>query len=876
MRTTDEGRIEIDGVDGDQAGEVVIAIDYAIIEHFSDHLYGSPNKAVEELVTNGYDALARMCLVYVPGEEVEDRVLIWDDGESMDIAALKRLWWIARSPKTGHREATNSKVATRKLIGKFGIGKLASYSVGQRITHLCKGDDGYLLVDVDYRDLGIEAALAGEGQDASAGQPETAAASAASVAERDASLADEGAAPEYEEEAKNERPPVDPTAAGDETVSQADVPEDTEPSQPHRSPIVRLDEAAARTWVLSQFRDGVDTKVIDDMFARESWTIAAIGDLKDVDLPAGRLGWILSTGMPLRDDFQVFVNETEIKSRLATDMMAEWNLSQKQLSDALKSGWSEAKNEGHVDGEVTQAASEDGEGLSPAVHLPHLGQVQATVRFFAEALTKGKAAEHGRSYGFFIYVRGRLLNPEDPFVLLPDPSFGTFYRAQWVIHADELDSELLADRERLRRATAKSRELEVLQQALYLAARSEFDRLDQKKEYERSTASLLPVDSRESFREPFTALLLRNEQEDGGFDLSDPKVVRQLRDPAEPIALLDTGVGGFAINAAHPLFKAIRDRLGGGKKAKEALRAIDLFAIAERLLEGYLYDIGVSEDRVTGVLNWRDDLFRAMADRYRGAPDEIVAKVRATSYGGSKDFEVALAELFELMGFVATRDGASGQKDVLVVAPTGHDEVRFTVEGKGSVNAVTNDDAEISIAASHRDKVEGAFHAIVIARQFTGFERSDDPEVLKQCRATKGVSIVTVDVLADLYDAVHKFFYPLDVIVPVLAKIESPKAKAERVAELQNPVVGFDHLQLLDHAWAEQQAGAAGDVVLFRGLWQSHYKSEMSFEDFRVKLTALEALSRGLIRLTGDDRSNGTLRQSPEIIAAAIATSLGS
>jgi len=48
----------------------------------------------------------------------------------------------------------------------------------------------------------------------------------------------------------------------------------------------------------------------------------------------------------------------------------------------------------------------------------------------------------------------------------------------------------------------------------------------------------------------------------------------------------------------------------------------------------------------------------------------------------------------------------------------------------------------------------------------------------------------------------------------------------------------------------------------------------MTFDEFRVKLTALEALSRGLIRLTGDDRSYGTLRQAPEIIAAAISFSL--
>ncbi len=843
MTTSDGEQIEIDGVVGKEAGEVVISIDYAIIQHFSDHLYGSPNKAVEELVTNGYDALATAVHVYVPGEDVADRVIVWDDGESMDVQAIKRLWWIAKSPKSDgtDRVATSSKVAKRKLIGKFGIGKLASYSVGRRITHLCKSTDGYLLVHIDYRELGVEAADESQFDEADA-VPET----------------------EPRPDDSSHAPPVEQPVDGDDggPVEQA-----------HRSPIVRLDDASARAWVLSQFRDDKAKSTIEAMWKRDSWTLAVVGDLKNVSLPPGRLGWILSTGMPLRDDFRVYVNETEVKSRLAGDQSAEWNLSRKELSDGVKSAWAAARNAGKVSGELTQDTGSEGQGLSTTIKLPELGDVRATVRFFPESLNVGKAAEHGRSYGFFVYVRGRLLNPDDAFLLLPDPSFGTFYRGQWVIHADELDGELLADREHLRRGTPRSSELEVLQQALYLAARAEFDRLDQKAQHDRSTASLLPVDSRESFREPFTALLLRNEQDDAGFDLAYPKVERKMRGAEKPLAALDTDVGGFSVNAAHPLFRTIRERLGSGKVAKEALRAIDLFAVAELLLEGHLYDIGVAGDRVDAVLSWRDDLFRAIADRYKGAPDEIVAKVRQTSYGGKEPFETAISELFELMGFVATRDGASGQKDVLVVAPIGQDEMRFTVEGKGSGKAVTNDDAEISIAASHRDKVH-AKHAIVVAREFTGFKQEGDPEILKQCRSTKGVSIVTVDQLADLYDAVHRYFYPLDMILPALAEIESPTSKGQRIEALQNPVAGFDHRGLLDIAWGQQQGNAAGDVVVFRGIWQQDYKTEMTFDEFRVKLTALEALSRGLIRLTGDDRSYGTLRQAPEIIAAAISFSL--
>src|SRR6185437_10470066 len=84
---------------GQKVDELLVEIDYAIIEHFSEHLYSSPNKAIEELVTNGFDAFASTVHVYVPGPFVSDRVVVWDDGASMGLNDIHHLWWIAQSPK---------------------------------------------------------------------------------------------------------------------------------------------------------------------------------------------------------------------------------------------------------------------------------------------------------------------------------------------------------------------------------------------------------------------------------------------------------------------------------------------------------------------------------------------------------------------------------------------------------------------------------------------------------------------------------------------------------------------------------------------------------------------------------------------------------
>jgi hypothetical protein len=343
MSTADAGKLEIAGAVGAKAGEVLISIDYAIIQHFSEHLYGSPSKAVEELVTNGYDALASDVRVYVPGEQVVDRIVIWDDGESMDVDALKRLWWIAKSPKADgtSRVAASEKVPARKLIGKFGIGKLASYSVGRRITHLCKSDDGYLLVHIDYRALGLDATRK--------------------------------ASDVPEEAARASSRPGDAAATGvDDRPENAEGPAD----EPHRSPIVRLQEDAARAWVLEQFREGLKPDMIDAMWGRESWTLAVVSDLKDVELPPGRLGWVLSTGMPLREDFRVYVNDVEVKSKLAGGQSAEWDLSRSELAEGLKSTWTVARNAHKVSGELHQDTGADDAGLARSIRFPELGEVK--------------------------------------------------------------------------------------------------------------------------------------------------------------------------------------------------------------------------------------------------------------------------------------------------------------------------------------------------------------------------------------------------------------------------------------------------------------------------------------------------------------------
>lgn len=133
---------------GKKVGKIPVSISYNIIELFSGGLYSSPNKAFEELVCNAYDAFATKVAVYVPDNKTASDAMLWvcDNGESMDSTGLKLLWKIGTSNKrTGSYDKKD-----RPPIGKFGIGKLATYVLARKLTYICKRGEEFRTVTMDF------------------------------------------------------------------------------------------------------------------------------------------------------------------------------------------------------------------------------------------------------------------------------------------------------------------------------------------------------------------------------------------------------------------------------------------------------------------------------------------------------------------------------------------------------------------------------------------------------------------------------------------------------------------------------------------------------------------------------------------------------
>jgi Histidine kinase-, DNA gyrase B-, and HSP90-like ATPase len=136
---------------GHEAGKLKVRLSNQIIHLLSEQMYSSPLKAIEELVVNSYDADASECRIGIPITVGPDRsIVVFDDGTGMDYIGLEKLWHVGESPK---RSLDKTDAKNRKLIGKFGIGKLATYAIADRITYLSRRGDRILHVTCDYREF---------------------------------------------------------------------------------------------------------------------------------------------------------------------------------------------------------------------------------------------------------------------------------------------------------------------------------------------------------------------------------------------------------------------------------------------------------------------------------------------------------------------------------------------------------------------------------------------------------------------------------------------------------------------------------------------------------------------------------------------------
>lgn len=757
---------------GSLKDQINVEISFQIIALFSEGLYSSPNKAIEELVSNAFDADAT-CVhtVMSPDRAASDAsIAILDNGTGMDETGLKAHWIVGRSPKERKRLTDRG----RRTIGKFGIGKLAAYVLGNRLTHITKARGRFFSTTMDFS-----------------------------------------------------------------MVPKPDESVDTT-SSPVRLPLHELTEKEAREAVDPWLSDdtGRENLTLFGDEAEDSWTVAIISDLKPmaIELSVGKLRWVLSTAMPLRDDFSQYLNgQKVVASKASVNQVGTW-----VLGKDFSSIPSPAPKELEVDAD---------ENFSQAEYQHYLlvdkllGPVSGYLELFEDPIDGGKSEAVGRSNGFFVYVHGRLINPDDSGFGIDRNSLrhGTFSRFRLVINIDRLDASLRSSRETLLADPVVARTRELLR-GLFNFARTKLDEHETEIIRERrasqrfadSPASLterpilrMVVDSyEERIRsrhlvsidkknfptvDDLVAFLESNISNKGGL-IGD--VVYEDLGTSLPMAMLDSASRQLSINLEHPFVAHFADEFNDRKKNLP----LELFAMAEILLEAGIRDAGLEDSAVSTVLDSRDELLRHLA-RSSGTRNSItVAQGLVASLTSAKELELALVEVFQQLGFEAIPKAAKDEQDGLAEAflPAGEHgsgQYRVSLEAKSKEKPggkVKKSAVEVSTIARHRDEAECDF-AIVVGPDFeTGTD--DNGAVMREIRAdrdknpNKGITLMRAKDLARLVRLAPIKRVNLAMIRELLVTCQSPAEAEEWVNEVERKnTEPSPHQQILETVWKLQQ-----------------------------------------------------------------------
>jgi hypothetical protein len=710
---------------GHRAGDIDVRLSYKIVELFSEGLYASANKAIEELVANAFDAGALRVEVML-SENLHDQgatIVVIDDGEGMDAKKLKQHWLIGISNK----RKISALPRNRQQIGKFGIGKLATYVLASRLTHVSKRKGKYYSASMDYTLI-------------------------------------------------------------DRRVGQDEI----EPKTPIKITLRRLSEPDAKAATKPWAESPAFKKAGMPLFGRRSpasWTVAIMSSLKPKvhEIKPGILEWVLRTALPLRPDFEVWLNGTKlVPSKEGKGRIRRWVLG-KDLVTLPKPGpkGTVAKQD------VNAPTSSD---LRYGLNIRSLGRVTGFAEAYKDPLTgASKSDELGRSNGFFVYVYGRLVNVADGhFGISPNElRHGTFSRFRAVVHIDGLDSELRSNREAISEGPLLAAAQDVLR-AIFNAVRPAIEKHDADEEPGAKLARKLAATPASLSRRPIIELaraVLEGKANSRFLIVPEKatsneraKFLTQLEDRAKAadqfvsglsidyegvaedgIARYDTRNGQLRINAWHPFVATFYDEFAG----KESGQALELLAMAEVLAEAHLHAIGVKAGQIDDFLSLRDQLLRNFASESGRQSAFAVALSLQDARNNPNLLEEKLCNAFRSLGFEVTPIGGKGKPDGVARALLSADakgsprhyavslEAKSKEKDAGTVSAKT-----VGIAAVIRQRDEyGCDHALVVARAFPtsqgdksalAQEIDDDRKKTKALGQPKTITLITIDDLADI------------------------------------------------------------------------------------------------------------------------------
>lgn len=652
---------------GQEVEQIPVRISYDIIRLFSEGLYKSPHKAVEELVSNSYDAGARNVRIVLPksrpvdqpSTESTDSLWVVDDGSGMGVAGFRDLWSVADSKKS---RFTNGP-AKRPPIGQFGIGKLAAYVLAWKLTHISRVGSRFLLTEMDFHKI-------------------------ARVKQNSNS------------------DPVNVTLVEVDRSTAMDL----------------LSEIESRDPIAWESLFGNETQAV-------SWTATGLSDFKDLyeRLKLGRLRWVLSTGLPLQSEFRVWIDgELVESSKERLPRIQEFRLGSTEDTAATNLGFTVHNNS------------------STWVEVPGVGRVSGRVEVFVSSLEGKKSETRGRSHGFFIRARGRVINLEDELFGLPSQNHAAWSRFVLEMDADGLHHHLLSSREGVKDFDGLDQLREYLH-GLFNLGRSAYDSWTRKENEKLDLMQLLSDTPSALITEPLIDTLrlivktgndsfymkapcgrkgddcddwmASNEEKIRKTPFQDTRFEREGSHAPALRYLPESQV--LRLNPDHPFV----DKLIESGKYKDSAK---LFGSSELLLEAQLYGRSLSADTISNLLRDRDRILRLVAGNAPPTAVEVLRQL-AEAKNNPIALERVVGTAFQTLGFEYQRNGghASGPDGILYARLGKLDkksiaDYRLVYDAKQTdQNSVPADKIDFAALESFRSE-ENADYGFFIAHAYAG------------------------------------------------------------------------------------------------------------------------------------------------------------
>jgi hypothetical protein len=736
---------------GKTVEKIEVQLGTRFLEHFSEQLYSSPNKAFEELIANSWDAGANTVHVFVPEDltEGDAAIFVLDNGVSMDKDGLHDLWKVAFS-----RKRDLPPPSGRPVIGKFGIGKLATYVLASKVTYVCKATDGVIrLVTMDYGKhlkTGDQSKLIKEVE----------------LDLREASWTDVQAVFAISDTGKQIR----------ELIKK-------------KVPAPKPEES----W-----QDEYGGPKVPQPPVKDTWTLVVLTDLKPAgkEIKKGVVRRMIQTALPLGSELNIVLNGGLISSaKESVPVLREWVLGQEYKPDSVVVP-PEPGVEGATDETVKISAGFE-KGM-PFLDIDGFGRVTGKLKIYEEKISGGKSEELGASNGFFVNVLGRVTN-NDPAFGEKDLSHSVWARFRMTVRADELDKHLAVNREQFRDSKAL-RIFRAFLRKSFNSARSEYDAIIDALWSDtgkivinawgtlpiRQLKAVVPAAlsgsgavtdliSGEGLADLQKAVQEWQTEVQSDITAALKKINLEPMSPAATLARYRVRDRSVVVNSTHPFVQEHSSTV-------EERRTIKDFALVDFLTDLHAIELGLDPTVIEELRRHRDRMARLIAHLERKSGYHIAETlIKVATYRDYHALEILVSEALDYLGFGIERLGAPGEPEGIARAyptPVADKETvkqqlySFTYDAKSSQSGkVQTGNIHIAELKKHRI-AKGADYTLVVAPEFETGDlatmceqngitpmRAKDLGILLQVTAKHGAIPLTK--LRELFD----FNNPADVSV---------------------------------------------------------------------------------------------------------------